>query len=217
MGIKFRKGILSILLLCTVSGIKAQKLTLSDLNKLVSWMSGSFSSSKQHLSDTANYYDIHLKMIRIWEKDKDGYWLYVEQSIASKEDKPYRQRVYHVFLLNDSTIESKIYLLKNPLQYATKLSNAVSLSNITTDSLVYKAGCDVYLHKKGDKFVGGTAGNGCESLLRGASYATTEVTIETDMLISWDRGFDKADKQAWGATMGGYHFDKLESYRLNRY
>jgi len=45
--------------------------------------------------------------------------------------------------------------------------------------------------------------------LRGASYATSKVTITPDQIISWDQGFDKNDKQVWGATKAGYVFDKL--------
>ncbi|MEI6185372.1 MAG: chromophore lyase CpcT/CpeT [Bacteroidota bacterium] len=209
------KSIFSLFLLFAVlTGYTQQQVNKADLDRLASYMSGSFSSEKQHDADTANYYNISLKMIQIWNTDKDGYWFYVEQAVAGKEDKPYRQRVYHVSILNDSIIESKIYLLKNPLQYATKQSNSILLGNISKDSLVYKNGCDVYLKKNGTDFVGGTVGNGCESLLRGASYATTEVTIQKDLLTSWDRGYDKEKKQAWGATKGGYHFEKKEIYPL---
>jgi CpeT protein len=73
---------------------------------------------------------------------------------------------------------------------------------------VYKPGCDVFLSKKDGKFVGGTQGKGCESVLRGASYATTIVSVSKGLLVSWDRGYDKKDEQAWGATEGGYEFVK---------
>jgi len=203
-----------ILVFILFTGFAQQKVDKKDLDRLAGYMSGSFSSEKQHEADTGNYYNIRLKMIQIWNTDKDGYWFYVEQVVDGKEDKPYRQRVYHVSILNDSIIESKIYLLRNPLQYATKQSNSILSGNISKDSLVYKNGCDVYLKKNGTDFVGGTVGNGCESLLRGASYATTEVTIQKDLLTSWDRGYDKEKKQAWGATKGDYHFEKKEIYTL---
>jgi hypothetical protein len=33
----------------------------------------------------------------------------------------------------------------------------------------------------------------------------TETTLE-----SWDRGFDAGGEQVWGATAGGYVFEKLD-------
>uniref|UniRef100_UPI0038D3A63C CpcT/CpeT family chromophore lyase n=1 Tax=Flavobacterium sp. TaxID=239 RepID=UPI0038D3A63C len=50
----------------------------------------------------------------------------------------------------------------------------------------------------------------CASELRGASYATSKVTITANQVLSWDQGFDKDDKQVWGATKAGYIFDKLQ-------
>jgi hypothetical protein len=44
--------------------------------------------------------------------------------------------------------------------------------------------------------------------LKGASYATSEVVIYSDKLISWDRGWNDEGKQVWGAQKGGYVFLK---------
>ncbi|HRW89883.1 MAG TPA: CpcT/CpeT family chromophore lyase, partial [Flavobacteriales bacterium] len=63
------------------------------LAELASWMTGSFSSAAQAEADT-NYYAIELEMARIWPERTDGVWLYVEQAVAAKKEKPYRQRVY---------------------------------------------------------------------------------------------------------------------------
>ena len=55
-------------------------------------------------------------------------------------------------------------------------------------------------------FEGGTQGTGCGSTLQGATYATSEVTVQQDLLLSWDRGFNDDDVQVWGATAGAYRF-----------
>jgi hypothetical protein len=34
--------------------------------------------------------------------------------------------------------------------------------------------------------------------------------IKAEELISWDRGWNNADKQVWGAVKGGYHFVKIK-------
>jgi len=61
---------------------------------------------------------------------------------------------------------------------------------------------------KGDHFEGGTVGEGCESTLSGATYATSEVTLDASTLESWDRGYDAEGTQVWGATAGPYVFDR---------
>jgi len=82
---------------------------------------------------------------------------------------------------------------------------------LVPDSLSLKEGCAVLLKRVSDAlFEGGTIGNGCTSDLRGASYATSEVTLTPDKLISWDRGFDAEGNQVWGATRGGYVFDRIK-------
>jgi CpeT protein len=45
--------------------------------------------------------------------------------------------------------------------------------------------------------------------LRGATYATSEVIIKNQQMISWDRGYDSSDRQVWGAEKGGYVFEKI--------
>ena len=74
-----------------------------------------------------------------------------------------------------------------------------------------KQGCHVTLTWNADSatFTGGTTGQGCASSLNDASYAASEVTLGADRLVSWDRGFDDKGKQVWGATKGGYVFDRL--------
>ena len=74
----------------------------------------------------------------------------------------------------------------------------------------YKEGCDVFLEYDGTKFKGGTSGKKCSSNLRGAKYATTEVEVYEDRLISWDRGFTENGIHAWGTTAGGYVFEKIK-------
>ena len=90
-----KKIILTLALLLTLgAALQAQKRD-KDLETLVKYMQGGFTSAAQASVDT-NYYDISLHMARIWTARTDGYWLYVEQAVTKMLDKPYRQRVYHV-------------------------------------------------------------------------------------------------------------------------
>lgn len=178
----------------------------SKLEKATQWLTGSFSSELQSKKDTS-YFNIHLQITPIWESSKEGNWLYVEQAVAKMLQKPYRQRVYHVTEKADGTIESKIYTLNEPLRFAQQPSLVNSLS---IDSIKLKDGCAVILNwdEKNSAFVGSTIGKDCPSDRSGASYATSEVKLMEDKMISWDRGFDEKGSQVWGAEKGGYIFIK---------
>ena len=197
------------LLLCTQWISAQEKLKENDIKKLYKQMQGFYSSNLQSLNDSA-YYDIRLKMVPMW-KQYEGYWLYVEQAMSKSEEKPYRQRVYRLVQLNDSTIESKVYTVKNGEKYYGDWKKRRPLDELTLDSLELRNGCSIFLHKDvNGNYKGSTHASDCESSLRGATYATSEVTITDEMLKSWDRGFNKENKQVWGAVKGAYEFIKIE-------
>lgn len=47
--------------------------------------------------------------------------------------------------------------------------------------------------------MGSTLGRHCISHLRGASFATAEVVVLREALVSRDRGFGSAGERVWGA------------------
>ncbi|MDX9905423.1 MAG: chromophore lyase CpcT/CpeT [Bacteroidales bacterium] len=203
---------LCILLVLLINGIssfsQSQILYAKDLPKLASMMTGEFSSEKQAAADK-DFLHIRLSMTPIMPGNKDGYWLYVEQAMASAMDKPYRQRVYRLSIADDTTIVSKVFELKNPLAYTGGHEMPEKLAAITPDSLTDRQGCSIYLHKTGkNRYEGSTPGKECLSSLRGATYATSEVVITPKKMVSWDRGWDREDKQVWGSEKGGYVFLK---------
>ena len=181
------------------------------LEKLLSWMTGSFSSQEQAMTDSA-FFDIRLEMVPIWPEREDGYWLYVEQAAADNLARPYRQRIYHLSRLDDSTYASSVFEVPAPEQFVGQWRAPDVFSELTLDSLSKREGCTIYLRLEGDSaFVGSTEGASCLSSLRGASYATSEVRITEQYLSSWDRGFDSTGTQVWGAEEGPYLFRKLRN------
>ncbi len=170
-------------------------------------LQGEFSSAEQAQKDTA-FFHITLNIVPIWKHRKGEYWLYVEQATARKPDKPYRQRVYKLEKKGKKYV-SYIYTIDKPLRFAGEHKKAEPLQNLTPDSLQLKQGCEVYLTKKGKNFSGATTKQTCPSELSGASYATSEVTLDEKTLLSWDRGWDKEGKQVWGAEKGGYIFRRM--------
>ena len=96
------------------------------------------------------------------------------------------------------------------LRFDRAFRDETPLAGLTPDSLTLKEGCDVFLWNHSDTaFVGGTVGEGCCSELAGASYATSDIIIKKNVLISWDRGWDADGQQVWGPESGGYIFKKM--------
>ncbi|MEM6720402.1 MAG: chromophore lyase CpcT/CpeT [Bacteroidota bacterium] len=179
-----------------------------ELKALRSMMTGSFDSSEQAASDES-YYNISLHMYPIWES-KEGYWLYVEQALKSAQERPYRQRVYQLEKLANGKFSSKVYTLENPKEFIGKWKTPNYFNKFDTSILKEREGCAVILEKQGENYSGSTNEKDCKSTLRGASYATSEVTIKPNVIESWDRGFDKHDKHVWGAEKAGYIFKRLK-------
>ncbi len=200
--------IAALLLPVFVCFSQTSQVNKKDLKKLAKVMAGTFSSLEQSLADSA-FFHVVLHMKPVWRHRTDGHWLYVEQAMAQAPDKPYRQRIYHLYLHDSQTIVSKVYEMENPMQYAGAWQDPTKLGGLAPDALVDRQGCGIFLKKTGKKtYAGATPGNECLSVLRGAAYATSEVEILPDRILSWDRGWDKDGKQVWGAVKGGYVFKK---------
>lgn len=199
--------VLSVLVPSTARTVLAEDPSPNDeLGTLVDWMTGSFSSEAQAATDE-DYYDIRLEMVPIWTERTDAHWLYVEQAAASSLDQPYRQRVYRVAARDNGSFESKVFEIPEPLRFAGHWRHEKPLGELTPNDLVEREGCAVILRRMEDgSFAGGTVEKECKSSLRGASYATSEITLRKCRVETWDRGFDGADAQVWGAEKGPYHF-----------
>lgn len=207
------KNIFALCILCLLSFHAAgqgKKISARDVRKLAGMMTGNFSSEAQAKADS-NFLHITLRM-KPFRKHRDhSYWLYVEQALASRQDKPYRQRVYHLYQADDTTIVSKVFELPEPEKYAGAWESKSGLKALQHVPLTDRQGCSIFLRRYGKrKFSGTTPGRECLSSLRGAAYATSEVTITKEGLISWDRGWNDKDEQVWGSTSGGYVFKKVK-------
>ncbi|MDG5492423.1 chromophore lyase CpcT/CpeT [Psychroserpens sp. SPM9] len=208
------RNFLTLLIILTLIGCKNDKQTPQEpisqdhSHELVALMQGSFDSEIQSQVDST-YFNISLHMYPIW-KDK-GNFLYVEQALSSKQEQPYRQRIYEITRLNDSMYNSAAYTIENDSLWIGKWKTPEAFQELTLDQISKKEGCEVLLKRlDADYFKGETGEKTCESTLYGAAYATSEVEIMEDKIISWDRGFDAKGEHVWGAEKGGYIFNKLD-------
>lgn len=200
--------ILPLFFLFLLFGCKStQEKKATDLEYLVAIMQGTYSSEKQSIEDK-EYFNISLRMTPIWKKK--GHYLYVEQAMFEKQDSPYRVRIYKVSQRNNEFI-SEIYTLKNEKEWIGKWKTPEAFDNLAESDIELKPGCEVILKKQPDgTFIGQTGEKTCPSELRGASYASSKVTVTPTQILSLDQGFDKDGKQVWGAIKGGYIFDKIK-------
>ncbi|MBS2017610.1 MAG: chromophore lyase CpcT/CpeT [Deltaproteobacteria bacterium] len=191
--------------------------------RALSWLEGDFDSKAQAKRDPS-YFEISLRACRVDAPDFGRDVLYVEQARVGSA--PYRQRLYVVEALDATTARSRVLEPKDAsalVGYCTASSRAP----LRLVDFVDRVGCVVELRWVNDRFVGHTpdaqwngstfvddpSGQRCESSLNGASYATTSVEVERGRLVSWDRGFDDRGKQVWGATKGGYEFERRTPLR----
>ncbi len=187
-------------------GASAQN-TKPSLDLLKRYMIGSYTSAAQAVRDTS-YLNIELEMARIWLKEKDGIWLYVEQATAAKKDKPYRQRIYHLQQQDDSTFISTVCNLDSMHLFVGAYKDVARFSAIKPTDVKPLEGCALVLHWRDGRFVGSTHENDCKNAWGKATYATSVVSIGPDGMVSWDRGYDDTHTQVWGAEKGGYEFVK---------
>ncbi len=203
-------GFFGLLILISCSNQRLNKnpdIDQKELSKLARMMTGTFSSEEQAKEDST-FYNINLVMYPIWETDKSAKWLYVEQAATSNIDKPYRQRVYKLTLNQNHIFESRIYELAHPDKFIHAWTQPDIFNQISPDSLIQRQGCAVMLKKENNCYSGSTVDKDCKSTLRGAAYATSQVSICADQVISWDQGWNNNDQQVWGAEVKGYIFKR---------
>lgn len=170
-------------------------------------MIGSYNSSDQAKLDST-YYDITLHMYPIWINDMSAKWLYVEQTVTANPLKPYRQRVYKLKTNTDGSISSYVYTLDNPEEYIGAWKMPQQFDVKEKSILTIREGCEVVMRKMGNGYKGSTGNKTCGSTMRGATYASSIVTLNSKMVSSWDQGFNADNKQVWGAIEGPYIFKK---------
>jgi len=194
-------------LIFTTTQLAAQK----KLIKLKSFMVGSFNSQEQAEQDT-NYYNISLHMYEIWpnQSSEDEFWLYVEQAVSKIQDRPYRQRIYHVFGVDKNKFKSEIYEISNSKDWILAWQAPTKFESLKKSEISLLEGCGVNLNYSKRAFKGETNKENCFNNFRGASYATSEVTILKSSLKSWDRGYNRDNIQIWGAENGPYVFNKIK-------
>ncbi len=170
------------------------------------YLQGTFDSADQAAED-ASYYPIELIMCPVEAPELGEMALYVEQ--ASMGDDPYRQRIYVIEEGDDPATQavSVVYELQSAMAWTGFCSGESTATGVVSAEYVTRLeGCDVTVDWDGESFSGGTFEDACGTDWGGATYATSEVTLDDERLESWDRGWDANGNYVWGATQGPYVF-----------
>ncbi len=175
-----------------------------------SFMAGNFSNAAQ-AKDNPAFEDIRVHLRPIWVDRIDGQWLYVEQSLATSEDKPYRQRIYQVVDGNDAdSVDCRMYALPgDALQYAGEWKVERPMRKLTADLLLPISGCTITLRKNEDSsWSGSTQPNECVPPASSGVSSMTSLKIDHDGFEVWDRTLNAEGQQVGGSTAGPYLFKR---------
>jgi len=183
--------------------------TSASTDRFTQLFTGAFSSVEQSLGDK-NFRAVSVHCVRIWPQRTDGIWFYLEHALADGLDQPYRQRVHQLVPAVDGALELRVFTLDDPIKVTGAWRNAAPLAELPPEKLTLLAGGSIFFKEMPDgSFVGGTRGPGSPNDLRGATHATTEMTLTSEKITFWERGFNAAKRQVWGPTNGGYVFKRV--------
>ncbi len=133
--------------------------------------------------------------------------LYVEHAPIDAPDRPVRQRVY--VLEPGEPVESVAVARVFELAVPGSSVGACGLSvrpRFTREELVERVGCMLSLRADGPVYRGSTSGRGCPTTVKGATYVTGDLVLDTVGFRSWERGYDPTGTRKWGDESGPYVF-----------
>ncbi|MEL6605783.1 MAG: chromophore lyase CpcT/CpeT [Cyanobacteria bacterium J06614_10] len=134
-----------------------------------------------------------------------GVYLYQEQALVESLASPYRQRFLHIVPGDNYRIASHSFKPDSP-EALVGLCEQPSPRAISAADMGEQV-CTVSLRASAvGGFVGSTPLGGCVASVRGAVSITNVVVLHEDGMDTWDRGFDAAGTQVWGADSTPYQY-----------
>jgi CpeT/CpcT family (DUF1001) len=182
---------------------------------LAQLMAGEFDNKAQSIDQPAWF--VHL---RLWYRPlpmriEGNVALFAEQGNLLG-DRPYRQRVAVLSEVGEA-LRVQYWGFKKPERFLGAGANPSLLEKLTLDDLEALPGCGLRV----TKITGGFKGELDDGARCCFQYdgATRQVILGFEVtegkFLSFDRGVDpETGKGLWGALMGAYEFQKVESYAL---
>ncbi|MFN3945113.1 MAG: chromophore lyase CpcT/CpeT [Allosphingosinicella sp.] len=174
---------------------------------------GAFSSAAQ-ARDDRRYDEVEARVVRLWPDRTDGLWLYQEQAIVggsgapprASRDRPYFQRIGHVYRLPDGRLRRDNYVLAEPARFVGYGRRGDVAAPTPAD--LGPAGCHNVIERvAAGHFIART--EDCANSHRGAAYMIGLAIKTADVSVNWDRGFTADGSRVWGPEEGGYIFRRI--------
>lgn len=151
--------------------------------------------------------DVQMTTCRVSLSDRSSsVYLYQEQSLRESLDSPYRQRFLQIKAGEEKdTVISQAYKPIN-LQKWSGFCDRPEQQRVVSSKEISQPICTVLLKPKINIYVGTTPPEGCPTKVRGAVKVTNLIILHSQGMDTWDKGFDTAGNQVWGARNESYQF-----------
>lgn len=176
--------------------------------QLKTWLTGSRNNNAQLLDDsTAKAAALHIQPV--WLKRKDGYWLYAEQVESGNPGASQRQRMYHLYQQDDSTLVCQVFEFKEPAAFTGWWKYPQRFDTVKFFALSSRPGCELYFRKNAQaQFAGKTEGEECLTNEAGSSYTTGEMLVDKISVVFWEKRWNNKQQLVWSSPASGSEFKK---------
>lgn len=178
--------------------------TQGRLEPLLSWFSGEFSSQEQATFD-ARFTSAELRLVEIWPGEGPFRWVYAEQFLTERAQRPFRQRIYRFSSLPDGRILMAELTMPRATDFAGAWRRPELLDSLTPQQLSLREGCEIWLTRQpGGEYKGQTRVGHCATDFGGATTLVQYLWIGPDSVRLLDRAYDNGAHQRWGSPGEGY-------------
>jgi CpeT protein len=172
------------------------------MNQFLEYLEGTFHNKVQAQSHPTRY-----AHIRVQHRKLSDYRFYGEQAYNYMLERPYRQ-----FVIDVKIVDDEYYLRNFEIENPSRFVGCQNLELITDDILTYRDGCDIIMRKTGpEMFEGGTSTCECWVMWNGVkTYVQNEVILTRTEYHVTDKGLHaETHEKIWGSDYGSFKFVRL--------
>ncbi|MGY4003390.1 chromophore lyase CpcT/CpeT [Aeromonas sanarellii] len=174
------------------------------MEPLLSWFAGEFSSQEQASHD-ARFTSAELRLVEIWPGYQGFRWVYAEQFLTERAERPFRQRIYRFSPMPDGRILMAELTMPRATDFAGAWRQPELLDSLTPQQLSLREGCEIWLTRQpGGDYRGHTQVGHCATDFGGATTLVQYLWIGPDSVRLLDRAYDNGARQRWGSPGEGY-------------
>ena len=178
--------------------------TQARMEPLLSWFAGEFSSQEQAGYDK-RFTSAELRLVEIWPGEGPFRWVYAEQFLTERAQRPFRQRIYRFSPLPDGRILMAELTMPRATDFAGAWRRPELLDSLTPQQLSLREGCEIWRAREpGGEYRGNSRVGHCATDFGGATTLVQYLWIGPDSVRLLDRAYDNGARQRWGSPGEGY-------------